>query len=1269
MLILTLALLGIPGAHAQGFDAHGPNLPPESSSVRDPVFGFGGMPAGAPVLTFLTEATNDVLVQRISDGPDLQDVPVVDALFGAELGFQSQLSGRVGLGATLPTWFASDGEAGGGLALGDLGLWVPVSVLAKQVRLSAVPFATVPTGANARYLGEPGFTVGTLASGGLTLGFLTAGLDVGLDLAPRTDVPEWPGGLHTRYAASAGFAPSDALAVHLESRSRIPIASAAPTLPSEVAATVKVRPRERVWVTGSLGRAITRGVGAPGVRMLIGVNVSPGSDPVGTEVVEAPIPSEVLVQDERRYPITNATVTAGGYTTTTDYEGYAAIPPRALRSGAIQIQHPMYEDALLEGVSTEDEWWTVTMQRRPVDLRVQVVGPEGPLEAYNVALEGPYEPEAPTVDEAGMYQWQLRPGAWTVKMSSPGMGDQARTIVIEFMRTEPIRVDAVLTPLVDDSMLEVSVVDRLGRPVEDAIVALEDRDLGTTGTGGDLVVYGLGGNEKDLVVRSERFGDATTLEIVVDESGEARLEAVLDWQPGSVQVTAIDPNGQPVDADVRFVGPATLPSRSVGSDGEEVFVLRPGSWEVEVSAPGLSTQRRTIEVTEERGELVVVDVGLLPEEEGTAELELRVADVDGRAISGAEVTVDGNSAGRTSEDGVVVLSGLDAGEREIRVAGELLRTTEANITVYDGQQVEDLTVQWMDGVTDVRVTGEDGAPVDAVISFEGPEPIEDIAIGMDGEERVVLPAGTWEMTISSEGKADQTRTVVVESGTQRRTTVGVQLEAEDTETGGLQISVVDAQGNEVENAQVLLDGQYFGDASNGQFEAEGLSVGRHEISVFADGMSGTEIEVEVTEDGIEEVDVELDWTAGATQVRVMADDEPVEGTVRAFSEDGEIVELERTTEGQTLLELRPGAWTLEVRSDEGETRQLEIDIDEDTKLTQVDVDLSAEPEDDATEAPREASVVLRAETPDGEVLADAVVKVDGEIVGTTDRTGSFTITEFEGSSSEVEILPETGSSLESVALTVDRPKEEGRATVVVPYAEQEVSIEVETSSGETVQAEIIAVGSGVDQMATVEGGVSTLNLRPGTYNIVARTESGGVATAEVVVRAGEEVVVRETNDANALGIPVPSAQVRADAGAGSAVLQLTVQETRSVVEGSKVVPPEPILFDLAMSDLREDVILMVHDIALWLASHPEAALVEIGGHTDNLGGVAYNQQLSERRAQSVREALESLGIAPERLRARGYGLSRPVTRNTDEAGRARNRRVEVVVLQWSGEAE
>ena len=87
-----------------------------------------------------------------------------------------------------------------------------------------------------------------------------------------------------------------------------------------------------------------------------------------------------------------------------------------------------------------------------------------------------------------------------------------------------------------------------------------------------------------------------------------------------------------------------------------------------------------------------------------------------------------------------------------------------------------------------------------------------------------------------------------------------------------------------------------------------------------------------------------------------------------------------------------------------------------------------------------------------------------------------------------------------------------------------------------------------------------------------------------------------------------------------------------------------------------------------LNDNPEIK-IEMGSHTDSVGSVEFNINLSQRRAQSTVNYLIKKGIAPERLVAKGYGKSKPIARNTNPdgtdnpAGRQRNRRTEFRILE------
>jgi len=75
----------------------------------------------------------------------------------------------------------------------------------------------------------------------------------------------------------------------------------------------------------------------------------------------------------------------------------------------------------------------------------------------------------------------------------------------------------------------------------------------------------------------------------------------------------------------------------------------------------------------------------------------------------------------------------------------------------------------------------------------------------------------------------------------------------------------------------------------------------------------------------------------------------------------------------------------------------------------------------------------------------------------------------------------------------------------------------------------------------------------------------------------------------------------------------------------------------------------------------ERTLIDVNGHTDSTGSLEHNQALSERRAMSVAEYLNSQGIDPRRVSALGFGPSQPIASNATAEGRAQNRRVEIQI--------
>jgi outer membrane protein OmpA-like peptidoglycan-associated protein len=121
------------------------------------------------------------------------------------------------------------------------------------------------------------------------------------------------------------------------------------------------------------------------------------------------------------------------------------------------------------------------------------------------------------------------------------------------------------------------------------------------------------------------------------------------------------------------------------------------------------------------------------------------------------------------------------------------------------------------------------------------------------------------------------------------------------------------------------------------------------------------------------------------------------------------------------------------------------------------------------------------------------------------------------------------------------------------------------------------------------------------------------------------------------------------------------EKLNNIEEGSAIVL-ENVFFEFNKTALLPESYAELDKVALFIIDQ-NIGLIEISGHTDSEGSDAYNQKLSEGRAQSVVEYLIGKGVSPERIRAQGYGETRPIESNFTEQGRAQNRRVEFTLIK------
>ena len=107
--------------------------------------------------------------------------------------------------------------------------------------------------------------------------------------------------------------------------------------------------------------------------------------------------------------------------------------------------------------------------------------------------------------------------------------------------------------------------------------------------------------------------------------------------------------------------------------------------------------------------------------------------------------------------------------------------------------------------------------------------------------------------------------------------------------------------------------------------------------------------------------------------------------------------------------------------------------------------------------------------------------------------------------------------------------------------------------------------------------------------------------------------------------------------------------------------PDGVTFDFGKADLKPQFYPALNNVAATLAQYNQT-IVEVAGHTDSIGSDAVNQRLSEQRAASVSNHLIGRGLQSARFETIGMGKNYPIADNGTEAGRAKNRRVEIRVV-------
>lgn len=174
-------------------------------------------------------------------------------------------------------------------------------------------------------------------------------------------------------------------------------------------------------------------------------------------------------------------------------------------------------------------------------------------------------------------------------------------------------------------------------------------------------------------------------------------------------------------------------------------------------------------------------------------------------------------------------------------------------------------------------------------------------------------------------------------------------------------------------------------------------------------------------------------------------------------------------------------------------------------------------------------------------------------------------------------------------------------------------------------------------------------------------DMGGAEADDARIACGADITTPVVLDRAAAmaARPVKAVATKPDSLSG---LQGTGIEVKRDGDTIRLLVPSSVTFNFNKADIKPEFMPVLDKVATAINDYPDAA-VKVEGHTDSIGTAAYNQKLSERRAQNVRSYLVEHGVKSERIESKGYGLTRPIADNATDEGRAKNRRVEVVIMQ------
>jgi outer membrane protein OmpA-like peptidoglycan-associated protein len=248
-----------------------------------------------------------------------------------------------------------------------------------------------------------------------------------------------------------------------------------------------------------------------------------------------------------------------------------------------------------------------------------------------------------------------------------------------------------------------------------------------------------------------------------------------------------------------------------------------------------------------------------------------------------------------------------------------------------------------------------------------------------------------------------------------------------------------------------------------------------------------------------------------------------------------------------------------------------------------------------------------------------------------------------------------------------------------PLAQQAASTDIEAARSSLQQADTALQQRKSPDEVNHLAYLALRHAQAGQARVAAAAARQEVAQAEqernrVVLQTRERETQRARSEAETAKSQAETAKSQAETAKNEAqAVQSQLESARQQLqdlqakqtERGMVVTLGDVLFDTGRATLKPGAERALERLAQFLRTNPGTRII-VEGHTDSVGSEAYNEELSQRRAQAVTEALRARGVPAEQYQAKGLGKAYPVASNETPAGRQQNRRVEIVFSDASG---